>query len=150
MLSFGCAECCASAVVGHGGRRLAAFEPFKRRIFVVILYWTLSQRLPLNPIRTLLYIYISVLSSKLDLVIFPNHIPYSAESSSLVVLLHRFLSNRAHLKHLVSTLSASCCYCSNQRPVVGLVNQPGYTNHVPVDGQLSWLAKPTTGRWLLI
>ena len=33
MLFFGCVECCAVAVVGQGGRRLTAFEPFKRRIY---------------------------------------------------------------------------------------------------------------------
>ena len=79
------------------------------------------------------YFYIYVLSSKLDLANFPNHIPYSAETCTVV--LYCFLSNRAHLKNLISALSASCCYCSNQRPVVGLANQPGYTNRVPVDGK---------------
>ena len=57
MLSFGCVGCCATAVVGHSGCRLTAFEPFKRRTFVVFSYWTVSQHLPLNPIRTLLYMY---------------------------------------------------------------------------------------------
>ena len=126
MLSFGCVGCCAAAVIGQGGRRITAFEYLKRQIFVVILYWTVSQHLPLNPIRTC-YIYV------LTTVIKTNHIPFSAESSTVVF--HHFLSNRAHLKNLISTLSASCCYCSNQRPVVGLANQPGYTNRVPVDGQ---------------
>ena len=55
VLSFGCVGCCAAAVVGQGSCRLTAFEPFNRRIFVVILYWIVSQHLPLNPIRTLLY-----------------------------------------------------------------------------------------------
>ena len=47
----------AAAVVGQGGCRLTAFEPLKPRIFVVILYWTVSQHLPLNPIRTFISMY---------------------------------------------------------------------------------------------
>ena len=35
------------------------------------------------------------------------------------------------------TQFSSCCYCSNQRPVVCLANQPGYTNRVPVDGKIN-------------
>ena len=92
----------AAAVVGQGGCRLTAFEPLKPRIFVVILYWTVSQHLPLNPIRTLLYIKKYVLPSELDLVHFPNRISYSAESSTTVVL-HRFSWNRARLKNLIAS-----------------------------------------------
>ena len=43
-------------VVGQGGCRFTAFKPFKRRIFVVISYWTVSHHLSLNLVRTLLYI----------------------------------------------------------------------------------------------
>ena len=49
--------------------------------------------------------------------------------------LPRSLPDITYQNNLISTLYASCCYCSNQRPVVGLANQPGYTNHVPVDGK---------------
>ena len=123
MLSFGCVGYCADALVGQGGCRLTAFEPFKRRIFVVILYWTVSQHLPLNPIRTLLYICTVI---KTGCRTFPE--PYSLQHRKLYCccsLRYRFLSNREHLKNLISILSASCCYyyCSIQRPVVG--PQPG-------------------------
>ena len=72
----------AAAVVCQGGCRLTAFEPFKRRIFAVILYWTVSQHLPLNPIIVLCYILSICTVIKTESRIFPNHISYSAESST--------------------------------------------------------------------
>ena len=71
MLLFGCIECCAATVVGF---RLPSFEPFKQRInssshFVLGSYPAPSPK-P-NPYFARIY----VLSSKLDLVIFPKPFP---------------------------------------------------------------------------
>ena len=130
-LFFGRDERCAAAVVGQGGCRLTAFVHLKHQVyssdFALDRYPAPSPE-P-NPYFAI-YIYICLPSSNLDPVNFPNHIPYSAKKSTVVVL-HRFLSNRAHLKNIISTLSASCSFCNNQCPAAGLACQPGYTNHVP-------------------
>ena len=131
MLLFGCVECWAAAVVCCG---LTALEPLNGGSTAVISYRTVTQHLTLNSIRTLLVCICTLI--KTGSRNFPNYFSYSVDNSTVVVLLHRFLSNQAHLKNLISTLSASsCCYCSHQRPVVGLADQPGYTNHVSVDGK---------------
>ena len=121
MLFFGCVECCAAAVIGC---RLTAFEPFKRRIYSSCFKLNrTTQQLPLNPIRTLLaymYFHQNCISSICQTIF------STAPKIQLLLCFFIVFCRTGHILSNRALYVSSCCYCSNQRPVAGLANQPGY------------------------